>query len=202
MSFAIPPYIYDHAPTLLKKLYDDAADTDKGQEQFVAGPSGCAYMYHSMYPPEKLDAHMELLNDYMEKTDTHVVAIIDHETFDRADVWDKYTKQPQVTGLIYLEYHIHSTHKGKMYFSNGKPVVSCADMLWADLTDDDEVVQRVNTGSTDITSPEAYSLIYVHAWSKYMDDVAKMVSKFNENVRVVNPEQFMELITKNVKGQT
>jgi len=199
MSYAMPPYIYDQAPTLLEKMYKDSANTEKGQDQFIVGPSGLAYMYPSLYPEKKLDEHVELLNDYMKKTDTKVVAIIDDQSLERIDLWDKYTKQSEVKGLIYLEYFVHSTHGGKMYFSNGKPVVSCAEMLWQDLTKDEEVVERINNGSTDITSPEAYSLVYVHAWSKNMDDVAKMVSQFNENVRIVNPEQFMELITENVK---
>lgn len=199
MAYAIPPYLYDHAPTLLQRLYENAANTQQGQDQFVVGPSGCAYMYPSLYPEDKLDAHMELLNTYMEKTDTHVVAVIDDKVFDRTDLWDKYTAQPQVTGLIYLDYFKHSNYAGQILFSNGKPIVSCTDLLWEGLTEDEEVVERVNNGSTDITSRDAYSLIYIHAWSKDMDDVARMVSKFNENVRIVNPEQFMELIQENVK---
>ena len=199
VAFAMPPYLYDHAPTLLEKMYKMAGNTDKGQEQFIVGPSGLAYMYPSLYPEDKLDAHVMLLNDYMAKTDTHVVAIIDDGALDKKEIWDKYTAQSEIKGLFYLEYFVHSTHKGKMYFSNEKPVVSCADMLWVDLTDDDEVVERVNKGSVNVEEPEAYSMIYVHAWSKNMDDVAKMVSKFDEHVRVVNAEQFMDLITKNVK---
>ncbi len=199
MAYAMPPYLYDHAPTLLEKLYKTAANTEKGQDQFVVGPSGCAYMYPSMYPEKKLDAHLDRLNDYMKKTDTHVVAIIDDKVFDRMDIWDKYTEKSEVTGLIYLDYSKHSNYSGEILFSNGKPVISCTDLLWEGLTKDEEVIERVNNGSTDITSRAAYSLIYVHAWSKDMDDVANMVSKFNENVRIVNPEQFVELITKNVK---
>ena len=142
---------------------------------------------------------MDLLNDYMGKTDTHVIAVIDHEAMDRMDIWDKYTAKENIHGLIYLEYYFHPAHSGTLYFSNGKPVLSCSDMLWVDLTKDEEVVAKVNAGSRDITSKDAYSLIYIHAWSKDMDDVAKMVSQFKDDVRIVNAEQFMELITKNVK---
>lgn len=199
MAYAMPPYLYDHAPTLLEKLYRDAANEPTGQDQFIVGPSGCAYMYPSFYPEEKLDAHLDLLNDYMGKTDTHVIAVIDHEAMDRTDIWDKYTAKENIHGLIYLEYYFHPRHAGTLYFSNGKPVISCSDMLWVDLTKDEEVIAKVNAGSRDITSKDAYSLVYIHAWSKDMDDVAKMVSQFKEDVRIVNAEQFMELITKNVK---
>ena len=50
-------------------------------------------------------------------------------------------------------------------------------------------------------NPEAYTFVYVHAWTKETSNVEKVVNmlKENNNVRIVTPEIFMQLINKNIK---
>ncbi|MFU7518204.1 hypothetical protein [Clostridium sp. HCS.1] len=52
----------------------------------------------------------------------------------------------------------------------------------------------------DITNPEAYTFVYVHVWSKDMDNLQKVVNKLNSNTRikVVTPDIFMRLIKNNI----
>lgn len=55
-------------------------------------------------------------------------------------------------------------------------------------------------GYTNIKTPESYTFVYVHVWSKTMDDVQHVVDKLNNNpqVRIVNPDIFMKLIKNNI----
>lgn len=200
MGWAIPPLMWDNSPTVLQWLYERQSQGEN-QDQFVIGPSGAGYMYPSRYPENELDVHVKRLNAYMEKTDTRAVAIIDDNALEDMRLWDKYTSQPNVDGLFYLEYCLHSKYSGKVIWSNGKPVISCTDLLWEGLEEEAEAIQRINSRPTDISSPEAYTMFYIHAWSKNMDDVRTVVNNLGPKVRIVTPEDFIRLLKKNVKHQ-
>ena len=77
-------------------------------------------------------------------------------------------------------------------------------MLWDDLENEDELINyinsRVNLDYIDITNPESYTFVYVHVWSKDMDNLQKVVNKLNSNprIKVVTPDIFMRLIKNNI----
>ena len=61
----------------------------------------------------------------------------------------------------------------------------------------------LNSAPRDINSIDAYSAIVVHvnAPSSYtVEDMLAFKNLLNENIVLVNTEQFLELIRKNVKG--
>lgn len=197
MSFAIPPTITDKAPTVLESIYNNAAD-GKGQDRFVIGPSGCGYMYPSLYPRDALKIHTKRLNDYMELTDTEAVLIIDENSFDDISLWDEYTKQPNIEGLFYLEYSLHSKRTGEINFSNGKPVIACTDILWQNLEEEEEFIQKINSRPTDKFNKKSYTMLYIHAWSKSMENVNEIVNRLNKNIRIVTPEDFIQKVKENL----
>lgn len=53
--------------------------------------------------------------------------------------------------------------------------------------------------SKDPTRPEGYTAVTVHAWSKGMNDIYDTIQLLDSNVRVVNAEEFIDLITLNLK---
>ncbi|MDR2885220.1 MAG: hypothetical protein LBU95_00365 [Rikenellaceae bacterium] len=57
---------------------------------------------------------------------------------------------------------------------------------------------RINARTTDITQKAAYSLVFVHTWTKDFTDIKKVVDNLNSNVRVVIPDVFVKLIVQNV----
>jgi len=74
------------------------------------------------------------------------------------------------------------------------------------------IAARINKASTDVTSEKAYSFIIVHAWSgmkngklseggNTMEAVEALIAKFNENVEVVTPGEFMDRLTANCKPE-
>ncbi|OMF23496.1 hypothetical protein BK133_24210 [Paenibacillus sp. FSL H8-0548] len=78
----------------------------------------------------ELDQHLNSLNGYMGKMDLGLVEVIDFNAFNNAEIWDKYTAQPNVDGVIYLEYSNHKALNGALKWANGKPIVTPRDMLW------------------------------------------------------------------------
>ena len=89
-------------------------------------------------------------------------------------------------------------------WSNNKPIISCRDLLWSGLEDEDQLITniytKINSGYTNIKDPNSYTFVYVHVWSNTMDNVNNVVNKLNKNskVRIVSPDTFIKLIINNV----
>ncbi|MEW9095869.1 MAG: GxGYxYP domain-containing protein [Clostridiaceae bacterium] len=203
-GWSLSPSLYYLAPTVLNLYYKNATHGSIN-DYFIVSPSGNGYMYPSKFDKNALGVYIDRLNDYMKKVDQKYIAIIDDSSFYNTKLWDKFTIKPNIQGLFYLDYHKHDNYHGEILWSNNKPIVSCRDLLWANLGSEDELVKNINhridSGETDIHNPNSYTFVYVHAWSKTLSDVEKVVNKLKENpkVAIVTPETFMELIKKNVK---
>lgn len=204
MGFTISPSLYELAPTVYKLYYKSASQRDYN-DNFIVSPSGVGYMYPSKFKEDALELNIKKLNKYMENVDQKYVSILDNWSFENTALWNKYTIYPNIQGIFYLNYNRQDDYKGKVLWSNGKPIVSCRDLLWAKLEDNNSLVEKINSyvdkGYTDITDPNAYTFVYVHAWSKTMEDIEKVINQLNKNskIKVVTPDTFMELIKTNIK---
>lgn len=203
LGWSISPSIYYLAPTVFDKYYKSASHS-KYSDNFVVPASGNGYMYPSKFPFEKLADYTKRLNEYMAIVDQHYILILDDDAFYKKDLWDKYTNNSNINGLLYLNYYKNNSYEGKIVWSNNKPVVSCRDLLWGGLEDETELINNINTrvnlGYTDIKNPNSYTFVYVHVWSNTMDNVNDVITKLNKNpkVRIVTPDVFMRLIEKNI----
>lgn len=199
LGWTLSPSLYFLAPTVFNKYYESAIS-----DYYLVSPSGNGYIYPSKYPKDKLINYTNRLNEYMKKVDEKYVVIIDDNSFYDIDLWDKYTSCSNIDGLFYLDYKRGNNYKGEIIWSNNKPIVSCRDLLWDDLENEDELINyinsRVNLDYIDITNPESYTFVYVHVWSKDMDNLQKVVNKLNSNprIKVVTPNIFMRLIKNNI----
>lgn len=199
LGWTLSPSLYFLAPTVFNKYYESAIS-----DYYLVSPSGNGYIYPSKYPKDKLINYTNRLNEYMKKADEKYVVIIDDNSFYDIDLWDKYTSCSNIDGLFYLDYKRGNNYKGEIIWSNNKPIVSCRDLLWDDLENEDELINyinsRVNLDYIDITNPESYTFVYVHVWSKDMDNLQKVVNKLNSNprIKVVTPDIFMRLIKNNI----
>jgi hypothetical protein len=204
MGWAMTPSLYDLAPTVLK-LYYKNANSGINSDNFIVSPSGNGYMYPSKFNKAALDMQVKNLNTYMKNVDQKYVAILDDWALDNISIWNKYTEQPNIHGLFYLNFSKQNDYKGKIIWSNNKPIVSCRDLLWSGLEDNNDLINKingyVNSGFTDINDPNSYTFVYVHAWSKTMADVQSVVNKLNKNskIRIVTPDEFMQHISENVR---
>jgi hypothetical protein len=206
LGWTISPSIYYLAPTVFNLYYKDATFGNYN-DTFLVPPSGNGYIYPSKFPINKLDDYTQKLNAYMKDVDQNYVTVIDDNSFYNKSLWDKYTCHTNIDGIFYLNYHKHNDYNGEIIFSNNKPIVSCRDLLWAGIEDESQLVENINNrikdGHTNIHTPEAYTFVYVHVWSKTMNDVQNSIDKLNNNskVRIVTPDTFMKLIEKNLSHE-
>jgi len=204
LGWSLSPSLYYLAPTVFNLYYESAAHGSTN-DYFIVPPSGNGYMYPSKFDKSELGMYIDLLNDYMKNVDEKYIAIIDDSSFHNNDLWDKFTVKPNIRGLFYLDYHKHDNYHGEIIWSNDKPIASCRDLLWDNLESGDELVKNINkridSGEVDINSSNSYTFVYVHAWSKSLSNIERVVENLKENpkVAIVTPETFMELIKKNVK---
>ncbi|MCR1952043.1 hypothetical protein NSA50_13420 [Clostridium sp. DSM 100503] len=205
LGWSLSPSLYYLAPTVFKKYYESASSS-KYSDYYLVSPSGNGYIYPSKFPEYKLDNYIQRLNNYMKQVDQEYVLIIDDNSLYNEPLWDKYTTCSNIDGLFYLDYKKNNNYEGKIIWSNNKPVVSCRDLLWEGLEDEEELINKINSrvelGCTNIKDPESYTFVYVHVWSKTMDNVQHVVNKINSNpkVRIVTPDTFMKLIKNNLSA--
>ncbi|MGK0467026.1 MAG: hypothetical protein ACJAX4_002316 [Clostridium sp.] len=203
-GWSLSPSLYYLAPTVFKLYYESAA-YGLTNDYFIVPPSGTGYMFPSKFPRNALDIYINSLNDYMKKTDQKYVSIIDYYSFPNIELWDRFTNKDNIKGLFYLDYDKHDNYNGEIIWSNNKPIVACRDLLWDNLENEDELVEIINkrtsSGQVNICNSNSYTFVYVHAWSKNLSNVERVVTKLKENpkVAIVTPETFMELIKKNVE---
>ncbi len=204
LGWSLSPSLYYLAPTVFNLYYESAAN-GSSNDYFIVPPSGNGYMYPSKFDENTLGIYINRLNDYMKKVDQKYIAIIDDSSFKNTELWRKFNVKPNIRGLYYLDYHKHDEYQGEIIWSNNKPIVSCRDLLWDNIESEEQLAtninERINSGQLDINNPNSYTFVYVHAWSKSLSNIERVVDKLNENpkVRVVTPGAFMELIKKNVK---
>lgn len=203
LGWSLSPSLYYLAPTVFNKYYE-AASSSKYNDNYIVAASGNGYIYPSKYPSEKLINYTKRLNEYMKDVDEHIVLILDDEAFYKKDLWDKYTCNSNIDGLLYLNYDINNAYKGKIIWSNDKPIISCRDLLWANIEDGNQLLSnindRINLGYTNIKDPNSYTFVYVHVWSNTIDNVNDVITKLNKNpkVRIVTPDTFVKLIQNNI----
>lgn len=204
LGWSMAPALYYLSPTVFD-LYYKSISNENPINNFIVAPSGNGYIYPSKFPTDKLSLYIDSLNNYMKRVNENYVAIIDDSAFYETELWNKFTKKSNIQGLFYLDYHRHDNYKGKILWSNNKPIVSCRDLLWNSLENEEELVKKINSrvssGQTNVHNPEAYTLVYVHVWTKETSNVEMVTNmlKENKNVRIVTPEVFMQLINKNIK---
>lgn len=203
LGWSLSPSLYYLAPTVFNKYYE-AASSSKYNDNYIVAPSGNGYIYPSKYPSEKLLDYTKRLNEYMKNVDEHTVLILDDEAFYKKDLWDKYTCNSNIDALLYLNYDINNSYNGKIIWSNDKPIISCRDLLWAGIEDENQLLSnindRINLGYTNIKHPNSYTFVYIHVWSNTMDNVNDVITKLNKNpkVRIVTPDTFVKLIQNNI----
>ncbi|HBC96974.1 MAG TPA: protein phosphatase [Clostridium sp.] len=204
MGFSISPSLYELAPTVLKFYYKNAS-SGIFKDYFIVSPSGNGYVYPSKFKADSLKPFLKRLNNYMKNTDQKYVSVLDDRSFYNKKLWDKYTACSNIRGIFYLDYRRQDDYKGRIIWSRGKPIVSCRDLLWSKIEENSDLVKNINEyvkeGYTDTSKSDAYTFVYVHAWSKSMEDIYEVIEQLNKNpaIKVTPPDTFMELIEKNVK---
>ena len=88
--------------------------------------------------------------------------------------------------------------KGKMDCYALKPVISAKYNLWGGFETCESLAAKLNIGLKDPYSVDGYTLVAVHAWSNSVDSLLFVQSLLEEGIRVVAPDDFVSLISKNI----
>ena len=194
IGWTISPALSELAPTVMSKIYDTSSHTAFGKDYFIAGPSGTGYIY-----PEKfkdLELYTEQLNSYMQKSDLNIVNIIGNN-FDDFYLYS-FLEKPNINGLFYYDFSKYSNHNGAIKFLNNKPIISARFNLWGGFNSAQTLSHKINNLPKDPYSASGYSLIPVHNWSNSVDSILMCSELFDENIRIVSPDKFVNLIKQNL----
>ncbi len=215
-------------PIVLLSYYDGMYSS----EDFVTQLGSIGYVLPSHWKDEEaFDKVTDLLVDSMRVADTRVVEIMDDDAFFAGidfpsrfnalrPYFDKYTRYDQIDGCLCISFMgLYAGYKGKMCWSNGKPVVSARYSVWngeesslaTRLNEVEGIAESINKASRDVTSEDSYSFVIVHVWSGLDGDgnlvprgdtmaaVKKLVSLLDDDVDVVTATEFIGRIKANVK---
>ncbi len=201
MTWTTSPSLYDLAPNIINNLYENETANDN----FIAGPSGVGYINASEYNVNSLKEYAAYTAGYMEKTDLSVVNFID--SYVSKDAYKEFAKQDQIKGGICSVGNYYIEGQGVVW-ENNKPFVAIRETLWRSDSDNnhnkyygyiERVAQRINSYSTDPTTIEGYTAVVCHAWSiGTMEYISRFVEMLDDDVVLVNAEEFIDLISKNV----
>lgn len=194
-GWSIAPSMYDLAPTVLKKYYDNAT----GNDYFYSGVSGLGYFFPNKMSDEALQEHAQKLNEYFKRLDLDYVTIMGYNGFNNnPDSLKYYADETNIDGGFIFSYHDkYEGYHGKLWWFNNKPFVAVRNALW-EVDDLEAFAEKINNYETNPYVINGYTVVVVHCWSHSFDDVVKVIDQFDEHVQVVNPYQFMKMIEKNI----
>lgn len=199
-GWTVTPNMVDTLPHMIKYLYENMTS----REHFVAPVTGYAYNH----PSRLSDAALKQFVDYTGKmmADANMQYVALKGISNKYSVYDEYAKHSAILGG-FIMYGTPGRPAGSIYWSNDKPFVNQRFYFHKEQRQPDKIAEdmlkgaeRIQYFSTDKTNPGAYSFIQVHCWDfKY----AKLQKDFynalqGSNVKVVAPNEFMELIRKNI----
>ena len=194
LGWGINNVLYEAAPTALEYYYDTASRTDQGCDYFVMGPQ-FAYALDWM---DNLPEYVRRLNESMRASGLEYALLNELCTLEKKpELIDLYTSQPDIKGLFYFEYDQYDRHRGKILWSNGKPVVTCKYMIWDGVRSPAQTAELLNGLPAGASEQDSFSFITVHAWSEWTtDDIYEMTRQLNPNIDVVTPDVFMQRLIK------
>lgn len=204
MSWGMAPSLVELSPVGIEMWYNNATPNDV----FVAY-CGLGYFYPSVFPP--MQAHVKRLSEFLKRADLKTILLIDRllpekkltDAYEETARW--FASLEQVWGMFYLEYSQYAPYNGKVFWFEKKPLVTArfdfrSEKFYpAVRTTASSLAQSINELPKDPASPDGYTFVTVHAWSKGLDDIYDTVQLLDSDVRVVNAEEFIELVRENIR---
>lgn len=204
-GWTMAPALADLAPNIMRYEYENATPND----HFVTAVSGFGYIYPSSYPQSALQAFAERTDYYMEKSGSRYMELLDNAKSPSAELLSAFTSQPHIDGIFYETGDWYLGASGKLWWSDGKPVVGVRESLWTVDTSDAQklesapadMAKRISYYDKNPSSINGYTAVNVHVWSHSYEDCLEMAKWWEDNdsgVVIVTPDRFMELIAENV----
>ncbi len=196
IGWTISPALSELAPTAMQKIYQTASLNEFGKDYFIAGPSGTGYIYPEKF--EDIEVYTKQLNQYMFKSDLKIVNLIGNN-FDDFYFYS-FLEKDNIESIFYYDFSNYSKHDGEIRFINNKPIISARYNLWGGFNTVKQLSQKINSLDINPKSSSGYSLIPVHNWSNSVDSILLCSQLFNNNIRIVSPDKFVNLIEENIQN--
>lgn len=197
IGWTVSPALSELAPSILAYLYANATKTAKGNDYFIAAASGIGYTYPDYFEASKRSEYASLTNSFMHKADLNILNVIGNSM--TSQYLQPLISQSSVNAIFYYDFSSYDGENGKMIWIDGKPVISARFRLWVDVNTPTQLAAKLNAQPVNIRDSSAYSLVSVHAWSMTPQSVVECVSHLERHVRVVAPDEFVDLIKKHVR---
>lgn len=159
---------------------------------FVAGPSGAGYAYPDLMSDEALATFAAASRSAARAAGLGVVNVLGSKfSASAADAMAE-----GMDGVLWYEFDPYDGLHGSISFSShGVPVIGARFMLWQGYDTPESIAAKVEALSTDPTSPDAYSLVVVHAWSSNVTQAAQTAKLLEaRNVNVVCPDELVSRV--------
>ena len=204
LGWGVPASIDTLAAPMAEYLFDRMSEND----EFITHISGLGYTYPSKWTNKTaLGVMAGQLAEQMEKTDTHIAAVLDDGGFHSAAL-DTILSQDGIDALFYFDYADYAGYKGEIRTVGGKPIISAKYRLWSgiDGCSPEQIAAQINASSTDPDALDSYSLVVIHAWSGLDGDgnfveggdtmraVERLVQALGDDVRIVTPGEFVRCV--------
>lgn len=196
ISWMYPPLLKDISPV----VDDYYQRTLPKSQSIIGGVSGAGYTFPSQH--KDLMHYASLTNRKLKENGMEYLVImdfLDFKTKQKTYLESMMQQMPDVKGLFYMDYGNYAKWKGDIYFINNKPVISFKYRLWKPMDPLEKIAESINSAPRNPYSADGYSAVVVHAWSYDMGDVEKFVKMLNPDVELINAEQMMKMISKNLK---
>ncbi|MEI6580106.1 MAG: GxGYxYP domain-containing protein, partial [Eubacteriales bacterium] len=210
MSWTAPPISAELEPTMMKRVYATASANDN----FVCGVSGIGYINPSRYPAKFLNNFVNYTGYEMKKSDIKIVALLDGVSGFKW-IWEQtafkpalqyFAKNENIDGGLIQSGNVYAGLGGKIYWSCGKPFISCGLSFWCDSNENgnapkawiEDFAGKVNSLPANIHNQEGYTYLNVHPWSTNMENVNYLVSLLDDDVVLVTAEELVQLVKDNV----
>lgn len=209
------PSMYDLAPLINNWYYE----RQTGADNFLAAVSGVGYCNPALLPKPVLQKYAELSAEYMKKSDIcNTVLLMDTPEEQLIDpnetginniyeITKAFSQYDAISGgfLYYGYLYCPVKTPGAVFWNNGKPFNAIRETLWHSGDKEEymkKLAEKINGYVKDCTVIEGYTAINVQYWQYYFDEVAKFAEMLDEDVVVVTPKEFIEIMTENIKDKT
>ncbi len=196
VGWGLSPCLRDLAPTIVERLYDQAAITRPATNIFVAmSPMG--YCYPSLMSAGARATNAVRLSGYLRDLGLSLLVVLDKSGFEIPWVYEPYLQQAPLEAIFYWDaFGDYAKYKGVVKWYGEKPIISAYTTLWG-ANGPTQVAVALNQRSRNPFSTDGYSMVAVHAWSHTVDSIKQCIALLDPHVRVVTPDVFVALMKQN-----
>jgi GxGYxYP putative glycoside hydrolase C-terminal domain/GxGYxY sequence motif in domain of unknown function N-terminal len=190
LGWTIAPTLIEAAPTLAAYYQNTATQND----ELVAGASGAAYIWPSIWPANQQSAYLQTTGTLMQRMDLRTIEVLDgllSRLFPYRPWQEQYARSLSPFGVRGILVN-DSYKRGGWRVVAGVPVIKNLGLAKS-VAHTLELIK--NNTPAPVQSP-TFLNIYVYAWSMTPTDISKVIQGLDTCYEVVTPGQLCALVAQ------